>query len=228
MVKISILMPIYNGIEFIGESVGSVLSQTWTDWKLIVGVNGHPEGSIVYQKANEWASDKIRVVDFGLQLPRGKAAAMNALLAMARGSYVAVMDVDDIWMPEKLALQAPWLDKYDVIGTQCVYFGDANLEGKMPALPMGDITRFPFLQVNPIINSSALIRRDCLNKEKEAWTDRWFGLDDYELWLRLWTEGKTFYNCRDVAVKHRIHRTSAFNAQGNHRSVADLVRHYKK
>ena len=41
---ISILMPIYNGIEYINESVSSVLDQTYGDWELIIGINGHPEG----------------------------------------------------------------------------------------------------------------------------------------------------------------------------------------
>jgi len=44
---ISILMPIYNGIEFIEESVSSILNQTYDQWELIIGVNGHPENSPV-------------------------------------------------------------------------------------------------------------------------------------------------------------------------------------
>ena len=48
---ISILMPIYNGIEFIDESVSSIMQQTYTEWELIIGVNGHPPNSEVFQKA---------------------------------------------------------------------------------------------------------------------------------------------------------------------------------
>lgn len=48
---ISILMPIYNGVEFIDESVGSIISQTYTDWELLIGINGHPANSDVYQIA---------------------------------------------------------------------------------------------------------------------------------------------------------------------------------
>ncbi len=48
---ISILIPIYNGIEFIDDSVQSVLNQTYTNWELIIGINGHPENSDVYKKA---------------------------------------------------------------------------------------------------------------------------------------------------------------------------------
>ena len=48
---ISILMPIYNGIEFIEESVSSILQQTYANWELIIGINGHPENSSIYQIA---------------------------------------------------------------------------------------------------------------------------------------------------------------------------------
>ena len=63
---ISILIPIYNGIEFIEESVSSVLKQTYHDWEIIIGVNGHPQDSEVFQiaKKYETISDKIHVFDF--------------------------------------------------------------------------------------------------------------------------------------------------------------------
>lgn len=51
---ISILMPIYNGIEFIEESVLSILNQTYDQWELLIGVNGYPENSDVYKIAKEY------------------------------------------------------------------------------------------------------------------------------------------------------------------------------
>ena len=60
---ISILIPIYNGIEFIDESVMSVINQTYTKWELLIGVNGHPESSSVFLAAKKYQdkSHKIRV-----------------------------------------------------------------------------------------------------------------------------------------------------------------------
>jgi glycosyltransferase involved in cell wall biosynthesis len=57
---ISILIPIYNGIEFIDDSVSSVLSQTYDNWELLLGVNGHPENSDVFQKAKEYEKKVIK------------------------------------------------------------------------------------------------------------------------------------------------------------------------
>ena len=75
---------------------------------------------------------------------------------------------------------------------------------------------FNFLLVNPVINSS------CLLKKELCWWEPNNILEDYDLWLRLWREGRRFYNFPDLLVKHRIHRTSAFNAKGNNHHVAAL------
>jgi len=71
-------MPIYNGIEFIEESVKSIIKQTYTDWELIIGINCHPPESEIYKKAKEYSSDKIKVYD--LIDIRGKPNALNEML----------------------------------------------------------------------------------------------------------------------------------------------------
>lgn len=219
---ISILMPIYNGIEFIEESVSSILNQDFDMWELIIGVNGHPPDSDVYQIAKKYESSKVRVLD--LYRIKGKANALNEMIHYCNHDYVSLLDVDDIWHPNKLSKQMIYMDFFDVIGTRCVYFGD--LAGTIPNIPVGNLTKnnVDFLKANPIINSSCLVR-----KELCFWEDALNGgisLEDYDLWLRLWRQGKFFYNCDDVLVKHRIHQSSAFNAKGNHNMVADLIKKY--
>ena len=154
---ISILMPIYNGIEFIDESVGSIISQTYTDWELIIGINGHPENSPIFQKAKEYenVSDKIKVYDF--YTIKGKSNTLNEMLTKCSYDRIALLDVDDIWHPNKLEVQALYLNTYDVIGTKCIYFGDIN--NIVPDIPTGDISNFDFSTLNPIINSSSIIKK---------------------------------------------------------------------
>ena len=215
---ISILMPIYNGIEFIEESVSSIMNQTFDDWELIIGVNGHPPLSDVYFTAKQYElkCNKIRVFD--LCDIKGKSNALNVMVQYCNYGYVALLDVDDIWMPKKLESQIYYLNVYDVIGTKCVYFGDSD---GTPPLPEGDLETFIFFSFNPIINSSSLIRKELCN-----WNAKWDGVEDYDLWLRLKKAGKKFYNCREVMVKHRIHKQSAFNSNGNNLKVEDLKRSY--
>ena len=214
---ISILIPIYNGIEFIEDSVSSVLRQTYDNWELIIGVNGHPPGSYVYRTAQEYEkkSDKIRVFDFyGVN---GKSNTLNEMIKYCNYNYVALLDVDDIWHDEKLSVQSQLLNYYDVIGSNCIWFGDRN--NIIPPIPLGDISNINFSFVNPIINSSSVIK-----KELCYWNDN--GIEDYDLWLRLRKQNKQFYNCKEILVKHRIHNNSAFNSKGNHNKVEDLLKLY--
>uniref|UniRef100_A0A6C0JH10 Glycosyltransferase 2-like domain-containing protein n=1 Tax=viral metagenome TaxID=1070528 RepID=A0A6C0JH10_9ZZZZ len=215
---ISVLIPIYNGIEFINESVTSVLEQSFEDWELIIAINGHPENSKEYQLAKEYEdlSDKIRVLDF--YNVTGKAETLNAMIPHCKYDYVAILDVDDIWHERKLEFQQVYIKEgYDVIGSQCIYFG--NLEGIKPSIPLGNISDFDFTKVNPIINSSAIIKKGLC-----YWNEN--GIEDYDLWLRLRKEKKRFYNCESVLVQHRIHNRSAFNSRGHATKIAQILPQY--
>jgi glycosyltransferase involved in cell wall biosynthesis len=211
---ISILIPIYNGIDFICESVSSVLRQTYGEWELIIGINGHPKDSSVYKIAKEYEkmTSKIRVLD--LYEIKGKSNALNEMIKHCSFNYVAILDVDDIWHEQKLELQAQMLNKFDVIGSNCVWFGDRP--GIVPYIPVGDISNYDFSSVNPIINSSSVIRKElCYWKEN--------GIEDYDLWLRLRNQNKKFFNFKEILVKHRIHNASAFNSKGNNDKVDNLL-----
>ena len=212
---ISILLPIYNGIEFIDESVQSILMQTYTEWELLIGINGHEPNSKVYQQACAYSSNKIRVYD--LHTISNKSDALNALIPYCNFDYIALIDVDDIWLPTKLMSQSLHLTKYDVVGTKCVYFGDRI---GWPDIPTGDISSYTFL-INPIINSSSILK-----KELCFWDNTHNGVEDYDLWLKLSQQSKTFFNCDEVLVKHRIHKSSSFN-NTNHANVHDLLVKYK-
>jgi glycosyltransferase involved in cell wall biosynthesis len=207
---ISILIPIYNGIEFIKESVNSVLNQTYDNWEILIGINGHSENSEVYQIAKQYENDKIRVFDF--YTIQGKSNTLNEMIQHCKYDYVAILDVDDIWYPEKLSIQSNYLH-YDVVGSQCIYFGE---KGGYPFIPIGDISQFNFFSVNPIINSSSIIR-----KELCYWNN--CGVEDYDLWLTLRKQNKTFFNCKETLVKHRIYSTSAFNSKENYKCIPEIL-----
>ena len=215
---ISILIPVYNGIEYIDESVSSVISQTYDKWELIIGVNGHIQNSQVFQQAKQYENNKIKVLD--LYTIKGKSAALNEMVKHCSYDYVAILDVDDIWHPEKLRVQTQILNLYDIIGANCILFGDIN--DIVPRIPLFDISEFDFKQVNPIINSSSIIRKEmcCWDENSNS------GVEDYDLWIRLRLSGCKFYNCPEILVKHRIHQTSAFNSKGNHNAVPDLLAKY--
>ena len=207
---ISILMALYNGVEFLNDSVMSVLIQNYENWELLIAVNGHQPMSNVYAsaKAYEQISNKIRVFDF--HTIKGKANTLNEMLKHCSYDYIAILDVDDMWYPNKLEIQLQYLKDYDVIGSNCVWFGER--EGVVPPIPIGDISSFDFKTVNPIINSSSIIKKSLC-----YWNNNF--VEDYDLWLRLRQQGKKFFNCKEILVKHRIHSSSAFNS--THKQLDD-------
>jgi glycosyltransferase involved in cell wall biosynthesis len=219
-INVSILMPIYNGIEFIDESVCSIIEQTYKNWELLIGINGHPENSEIYKIAKKYESIDSRIKVYDFPHLKGKSPTLNEMVTLCKANYIALLDVDDLWSKHKLEAQSKHFGKYDVIGTKCIYFGDKN--GVVPDLPVGHINNFNFFKFNPIINSSAVIRKELCN-----WDHEWNGVEDYNLWLQLWKKEKQFFNCDIILVKHRIHNTSAFNATGNHLKVSDLLKKYK-
>ena len=223
---ISILMPIYNGVEFINDSVNSIKLQTYKDWELIIGINGHPPNSETYKKAKKYETkeemengnyketQRIRVLD--MHEIKGKSEALNKMMEFVKNDWVALLDVDDVWLPQKLESQIPYMKEYDVIGTMCKYFGDMNI---VPNIPVGDISKFNFLRVNPIINSSCLVRRELC-----YWDGNWDGVEDYDMWLRLRNNNHKFFNVGYIHVLHRIHNDSAFNSKGNNLNVNKLIK----
>jgi glycosyltransferase involved in cell wall biosynthesis len=214
---ISILMPLYNGVEYLNESVQSVLDQMFQEWELIIAVNGYEPNSFVYLIAKDYESIDNRIRVYDMHQIHGKANTLNEMIPLCSYSYVAILDVDDIWLPDKLKKQVEILktDQYDVVGSKCVYF--ENLDGVIPKIPSGAISSFNFKEVNPIINSSAVFR-----KKFGFWKEDFSGVEDYELWVRLWKEGKQFYNLDEVLVKHRIHPTSAFNTQDHSAKIKEI------
>ena len=213
---ISILIAIKNGIEYIDESVTSVIEQTFQDWELIIGVNSLEQNSIEYRLAKEYEEMDPRIRVYDMYEITGKANALNKMIEYCKYDWISILDVDDIWMPTKLEKQLPFLDNYDIVGTHCVYF--QKFEGVTPEIPFGDISFFDFKSVNPIINSSAI-----LHKTLAYWNEEYSGVEDYDLWLRLRRQNKRFYNVEEVLVKHRVHESSAFNSKNQEEKINKIL-----
>ena len=199
---ISILMPLHNGINFMRLSVGSVIGQTYQDWELLIGVNDLSEIGIkkVLREVERVKDQRVIVHIFA---EKGKVKTLNKLAQLAKHDHICLLDVDDYWLQQKLERQLPLASKYDVIGSDAEYFGE---QSNSPILFLGQLSLPMFAYQNPVINSSAMLR-----KTDAQWDEDWEGLDDYNLWVHLLGKRKTFYNIPEVLVKHRIYSGSAFN-----------------
>jgi glycosyltransferase involved in cell wall biosynthesis len=109
--KISVIMPLYNTMQFVSEAIGSILSQTYEDFELIVVDNGSTDGSREY--AMSLTDKRLRVIDESV---RGPGTATNAGIAVSKAELLAIMDADDIAHPDRLRQQIDFMDTHpDVV-----------------------------------------------------------------------------------------------------------------
>ncbi len=202
---ISVLMAVKTGWQYFPEALESLLAQQHVEWELLVGINGHPCNGDVYQQVCKWYTAALPkrcafVVD--MHDVHNKPTALNRMAKLARGSHIAMLDVDDIWHPWKLAKQLAYLREYDVVGTMGEWFGTVN---GIADIPCGPITFDDLLERNCLLQSSVILRR-----EDAQWPDT-DGLDDYPKWLEMAHQGVRLMNLGgEPLVKIRCHPEQHF------------------
>lgn len=224
MIPLSIVVPLYNGIETLQEALESVRDQIYIHWICYIGVNGHGStGGHIYKKAEEIVRtiDDSRFHIFNLPDAKGVSEATNALVAMCQTEWIAHIDADDKWDPYKLLYQIEIVKKYGdrvgVIGTWAQYFGD--WDGK-PQLPAEFIDPSVFRTMNPIINSSILIK-----KQLDHYTNDFY-VQDYECWVKHSLAGIQFYNIPMCLTYHRLCSTISFFNSSGKQNPEDVRRKY--
>jgi glycosyltransferase involved in cell wall biosynthesis len=217
---VSVIIPLYNGIEFLDQAILSVVNQTHEKWELLIGVNGYPSDSDVEKEAkrlmNKYTnySDKMKVKYYET---KGAPLTLNALAKDASYDLVAFLDADDYWESTKLEKQLKYTQTYDVVGTQCRYVGNMNFS---PSIPLNDISDYDIFHINPLLHSSILIKKELVQFEDHF-------VYDYNLWFKLYNEKKKFFNVPEVLMFHRIHNSSAYN-NTNQNHLEDLKTKWKK
>jgi glycosyltransferase involved in cell wall biosynthesis len=143
--RISVIIPFLNMRRFLSDAVESVHAQTETDWEIILVDDGSNDGGA--EAAQEYARrdpERVRALLTGPADPHGASAARNRGLRIARGEYIAFLDADDIWLPEKLDHQKRILEEFPraaMTFARVHYFFDNPAEGKgwdQPFAPLED------------------------------------------------------------------------------------------
>ena len=118
-------MPVYNGAQFLDESIESIITQTYTNWELIVIDDSSTDESCAIAK--RYASRDNRILVFSNTHEKGLAGALNCGLSYARGAYIARADADDINVPQRLRIQYEYLQLHptiDIVGSWYKTFGN--------------------------------------------------------------------------------------------------------
>ena len=205
LARVSVLIPVYKGEAFIARAIESALSQTHPDVEIIVVNDGSPDNSSRVL-APYLLRPNVRYIE---KVNGGVASARNAGLAIATGQYVALLDQDDAWYPDKLARQVAVLNaRPDValVHGDVTYIGADNEvlphDPHFPAKVEGRCFNQLFM-ANPVMACTAIFRR-CVVDEVGRFDDGIAFSDDYDLWLRIARHHAIAYIDEPLAL-YRIH-----------------------
>lgn len=223
---VSITMVTHNRGTYIAAAIESVLAQTYKDWELIIVDDGSTDDTESIVRAHDDA--RIRYVRHAMN--QGVHAARAEALELARGTYIAVLDSDDLWQdPEKLATQVAFLEAHPdhaIVGTFIhAIDADGTLIRKGTYHTDDRSIRKNILLRNQFAHSSVLVRADMV-RAAGGYQKVPLG-EDLDLFLRLGLQGK-FANLPVSMASYRVHnaglsRDGALMA----RSVLGFIRTYR-
>ncbi|MEW5767211.1 MAG: glycosyltransferase [bacterium] len=212
MPKVSVVIPTYNAAAYLPEAIDSVLAQTFQDYEIIVVDDGSTDNT---REVLAPYQDRIRYIH---QENAGPSPAKNKGIKEARGEFVAFLDADDIWLPEKLALQMEVFEndpEVSLVHANVVRFGEnwTELEEaqwqERIASPRRRFTGYifqPLLMQNLICTSAAVVKKSCFLDDGEVgfFDQELVRAEDHDLWLRIARKYKIGYVDR-LLVRHRDH-----------------------
>lgn len=215
---VSVIIPCYNSEKFVAEAIDSVLAQTHKNIEIIVVEDGSTDNSLAVLKRYETV-DNITVLQHENGVNKGVSTTRKLGVTQAKGSFIAFLDADDIFKPEKLEKQLNLFQLYPEVvlvhskatllnTTDIVFKNEFNYAIKNTPY---DFQKQPnWLTGNHICNSSVLVKTELIHKYdfsiKQA-----FQFEDWLLWSLLSNEGP-FYFQDEALLEYRVHEDSATSA----------------
>lgn len=204
---VSVIMNCLNCAKYLREAIDSVFAQTYTDWEIIFWDNASTDNSAEIAKSY---GEKVRYFRSKETVPLGKAR--NWAIEKARGKYIAFLDCDDVWLPQKLEKQIPLFEKNPRLGLvfcDTIFFNNKgvsyHLYGRKKP-PRGKIFR-KLLKRNFIHLETSVIRRDVLDNLNEWFDERFNMIEELDLFLRIAYNWEVDY-VQEALAKWRFHSES--------------------
>ena len=202
---ISVVIPVYNSASYLGGAIRSVLDQTYSNVEIIVVDDGSTDGS---GDVTSSFGNRVRYVR---QDNMGACAARNYGIRLAKGSYIAFLDADDLWLPEKLTEQSAVLEakpKFGAVhcGTTRMNETGTQLSGNTSGLKQrvnGDVfVEFFESNISVILTSTVLVRKSCF-ESIGMFDGSGAVVDDHDFFLRLAAHYPIWF-IAEALVRYRI------------------------
>lgn len=202
---VSVIMPSFNHGRYIKDAIVSVINQTYQNFELIIVDNYSTDDT---DHSIETCQDK-RIFYHKFNNRGNIAASRNFAVSKAKGTLLAFLDSDDIWLPPKLTLQIQIMadDTIACTGSTFIPIGDIQYSRLHPLTKQQlskTYTYHDMLLNNPIITSSAMIKTADFERIQGFDEDpRLFAIEDWDLWLRLCQQKKAYVHAKPL-VQYRI------------------------
>lgn len=218
---VSVVIPAFNADEYLQEALHGVISQIHENWELIVIEDGSITNAEAIVAEVARSQPNKRIVFERLTVNLGQAAARNVAINLSHGSFIALLDSDDIWLPTHLAAA---IEKLDQTRADIVYSTSVLLDGNAHQVlgtwgPSSDeLRKFPIslLTRNFITPSSTVLRKSVFERVGYFNEDRHIqGVEDFDLWLRAIREQIAFEYLGGVHCLYRKGHESAATSTSN-------------
>lgn len=224
--RVSVIMPAYNAERFIDEAISSVISQTMSDWEMIVIDDCSGDSSFQIAQSYAVKDSRIRV----LKNPEnsGVAKTRNRGIDLAYGEYIAFLDSDDIWHPQKLEKQLEKMHSTGAGISYCSYriIGITGEKVKADYVVPETACYADILKENYIQCSAMLIRADIVKKFR---FNTEFFHEDYILGLDMLGSGEKAIGCPELLLSWRyLENSRSFNKKKSALNRWRIYRNYLK
>lgn len=215
---ISVILPVYNAENYLRQSIDSILSQTFTQFELIIINDGSTDGSQrIIDSCNDARIVKVKQENIGL------ADTLNKGIAMARAPIIARQDNDDISLPQRLQMQYDFLNKHSdvaLVGAMADIINEqGGPTGRSHRHPQKNIElKFFLLFNNPFVHSLVMFRKRVV-QDLGGYSNDPLVFEDYNLWSRLARQHK-IANLPDVLLNYREVNTGMSKTTGNYAQKA--------
>ncbi|MDH5673273.1 MAG: glycosyltransferase family 2 protein [Myxococcales bacterium] len=206
---VSVVMPAHNAERYLCEALDSVLVQTYARLEIIVVDDGSSDST--WQILERYAAADPRVRPFSNEVNRGIVASRNRAFAeaSAEARYFAVLDSDDVCMPDRIAQQVEFLENHPghaLVGGNTLIIDESSAVIGERRYPSADADlRRVITRYNPIAQPTVMIRKAAL-EEVGVYDERFPRCQDYDLWLRMCAR-YSIANLPEITLKYRISST---------------------
>lgn len=199
MAQVTIILPVYNGERYLREAIDSVLAQTYRDFELWVCNDGSTDGTVAI--VDSYADPRVKRIDNPHNM--GLVATLNHAFSLVQSPYIARMDDDDLWHPEKLELQMTLLESrpdVGVCGTSIHKFGEIDLVHLFPE--ESDALKVGLLFYCMMSHPSVVYRRKMLVETGLTYRQDYFPAEDYKMWVDV-LQHSHIHNLQQPLVEYR-------------------------